>query len=66
MRITPSTALKTKWFPTAGTYFFSAVVRNNRNRIEDAANHGRIAAARDDGLELFAEVVAEVEKGTQA
>jgi cellulose biosynthesis protein BcsQ len=44
---------------------FRAVVRNNRAKIEDAANAGRIASAKDDGLELFSNVVDEVEKGTR-
>ena len=42
---------------------FRSVVRNNRNKIESAANDGRIAAAEDDGLPLFQSVVAEIEKG---
>jgi chromosome partitioning protein len=42
---------------------FSSVVRNNRNKIESAANDGRIAAAEDDGLALFQSVVEEIEKG---
>jgi hypothetical protein len=41
------------------------MVRNNRAKIEDAANAGRIAAAKDDGLAVFANVVDEVEKGTR-
>jgi cellulose biosynthesis protein BcsQ len=44
---------------------FRAVVRSNRARIEDAANAGRIASAKDDGLALFSEVVDEVERGTR-
>jgi cellulose biosynthesis protein BcsQ len=43
---------------------FRAIVRNKRNLIEDAANHGRIAAGDDAGLALFAGVADEVEKGT--
>jgi cellulose biosynthesis protein BcsQ len=42
---------------------FRAVVRNKRNHIEAAANAGRIAAAEDEGLALFADVATEVEKG---
>jgi cellulose biosynthesis protein BcsQ len=42
---------------------FRSVVRHNRNKIESAANDGRIAAAEDEGLELFQPVVAEIEKG---
>jgi cellulose biosynthesis protein BcsQ len=42
---------------------FRAVVRNNRNKIEGAANDGRIAAAEDDGLALFQPVLDEIEKG---
>jgi cellulose biosynthesis protein BcsQ len=42
---------------------FRSVVRNNRNKIESAANEGRIAAATEDGLALFQPVVAEIEKG---
>lgn len=42
---------------------FRSVVRNNRSKIESAANDGRIAAAEDDGLALFQPVVAEIEKG---
>jgi chromosome partitioning protein len=42
---------------------FRAVVRNNRNKIESAANDGRIAAAEDDGLALFKPIIGEIEKG---
>jgi hypothetical protein len=42
---------------------FRSVVRNDRNRIETAANDGLIAAAEDDGFALFQPVVAEIEKG---
>jgi cellulose biosynthesis protein BcsQ len=48
-----------------GGAVFRAMVRNNRAKIEDAANAGRIAAAKDDALELFAKVVDEVEEGTR-
>jgi cellulose biosynthesis protein BcsQ len=48
-----------------GSAVFRAVVRNNRAQIEDAANAGRIASAKDDGLELFSKVVDEVERGTR-
>jgi cellulose biosynthesis protein BcsQ len=44
---------------------FHSVVRNNRNKIESAANEGRIAAAEDDGLTLFQPVVIEIEKGVK-
>jgi cellulose biosynthesis protein BcsQ len=42
---------------------FRAIIGNKRNQIEDAANHGRIAAGDDAGLALFADVADEVEKG---
>jgi cellulose biosynthesis protein BcsQ len=42
---------------------FRSVVRNNRSKIESAANEGRIAAAEDEGLVLFQPVVAEIERG---
>lgn len=42
---------------------FHAIIKNQRSMIEEAANQGRIAAADDDGLNLFAGVTAEVEKG---
>jgi cellulose biosynthesis protein BcsQ len=42
---------------------FRSVVRNNRSKIESAANDGRIAAADDQGLALFQPVVTEIEKG---
>lgn len=45
---------------------FEAMVRNNRAKVEDAANAGRIAAAKDDGLAVFSNVVDEVEKGTRS
>jgi cellulose biosynthesis protein BcsQ len=42
---------------------FHAIIKNQRSMIEEAANRGRIAAADDDGLNLFAGVTAEIEKG---
>jgi cellulose biosynthesis protein BcsQ len=44
---------------------FHAIIKNQRSMIEEAANRGRIAAADDDGLNLFAGVTAEVEKGVR-
>jgi hypothetical protein len=44
---------------------FESMVRNNRAKVEDAANVGRIASAKDDGLAVFSNVVDEVEKGTR-
>jgi cellulose biosynthesis protein BcsQ len=48
-----------------GSAVFHAVVRNNRAKIEDAANNGRIASAKEDGAELFSQVVEEVERGAR-
>ena len=45
---------------------FRSFVRNSRNKIESAANSGRIAAAEDDGLSLFESVVNEIEKGARS
>jgi len=44
---------------------FRGIIKNHRAMIEDAANQGRIAATEDGGLELFAGVTTEVEKGVQ-
>ena len=42
---------------------FRAIIKNQRALIEEAANQGHIAAADDDGAELFAGVTTEIEKG---
>lgn len=42
---------------------FRAVIRNQRAMIEDAANHGRIAAADETGAKLFEGLTTEIEKG---
>ncbi|MHB0961095.1 MAG: ParA family protein [Pirellulaceae bacterium] len=44
-------------------HVFRAIVKNQRAIIEDSANRGAIAATEDSGLELFASVTDEVEKG---
>lgn len=42
---------------------FRAIIRNNRAKIEEAANYGCIAALDDEGLELFEDLAKEVEAG---
>jgi cellulose biosynthesis protein BcsQ len=44
---------------------FRAIIKNQRAMIEEASLQGRIAAADDGGLNLFAGVTDEVEKGVR-
>jgi cellulose biosynthesis protein BcsQ len=48
-----------------GKEVFRAIIKNSRAMIEDTANREQIAATESDGLDLFAEVTTEIEKGVR-